>query len=239
MTDANREPQDRLNTDESSADEYSDFELDEGTVDDDSNAVPAAGGTFGIDGNSPGYGEDDVENRPAAEPRSMDAVQGAAPVETVDEVVREGNRQVPASGGTFGVTHDESGYEDAPGRPSAGPNDVSKFGVPPQARSGFDGYAPGAEGREFAEPQFGAESTVETSNTLPIVTAVLGVLALIALAFPGWSWIVGGVLGLAAIAVGTIAIKGSRTLLAGAGLIAGIIAAVVAAVTAVFVYGLL
>lgn len=226
------------------ANDYADLELD-----DDASIVPAAGGTFGVEDDHSGFGGAPLPDGsvvaqhdqalaansvPAAWPQQPQ--HDARPTETVDEIVREGNRQVPAGGGTFGVTVDESGYEGAPGRPSAGPAGVSKFGVPPTAKTGFDDFAPGAEGREFRSPQFGTATSTETGGVLPMIAIALAVLALVILCLPGWAWIVGGVVGLAAIIIGAMSLKRTRRTMAMLGAIGGAIAVLIAIATAIFVF---
>lgn len=246
-------------------DESTDASTDE-TIDAsyaDEAAVPAAGGTFGIEHDASGFGAHqtpapanwgaqpaeaqgvdaqgiDVQ-APAAEPALPAAWPQPQPVSppestTIPELVREGNRQVPAGGGTFGVTVDESGYEAAAGRPVAGPAADAGFGVPaaPRANS-FDGVGQGAAGREFSAPQFGT-GTAEQASPLPLVALVLAVLALLILCLPGWAWIVGGVVGAVAIALGVAGMRGARKSLARLAVAGGVIAVLIAVATAVFVF---
>ena len=233
------------------ADQPDDGDYAELELEDETSVVPAAGGTFGVEDDHSGFGTGDFADStpavrheealaanevPAAWPQQPQP-DAAAP-ETVDEVVREGNRQVPASGGTFGVTVDESGYEGAPGRPNAGPSGVSKFGVPPSAKSGFEGYAPGAEGREFAAPQFGTttDTTEEPAGFTPMIALGLAVIALVILCLPGWAWIVGGIVGVVALVLGAVSMRGPRRSMAMLGAVGGALAVLIAIATAVFVF---
>ncbi|RRJ87591.1 hypothetical protein EG850_04620 [Gulosibacter macacae] len=231
-------------------------------------AVPAAGGTFGIEHDASGFGAHQTPapanwgaqsaeaqgldaqgvdaqgsdaHSPAAEPAIPAAWPQPQPVSTpesttVRELVREGNRQVPAGGGTFGVTVDESGYEAAAGRPVAGPAADAGFGVPaaPRANS-FDGLGQGAAGREFSAPQFGT-GAAEQASPMPLVALVLAVLALLILCLPGWAWIVGGVVGAIAIALGLAGMRGARKSLARLAVAGGVIAVLIAIATAVVVF---
>ena len=156
-----------------------------------------------------------------------DAIDEAA----IDEAARptaapDDERAVPAAGGTFGVTVDESGYA-----PVGAPRG---YGPAPASAPHPAGFERQADGREFAAPQFGREAREPLGTPLGLVALVLAVLALVALLVPGWAWIVGGALGVVAVALGAGALRSSRryALLA---LIGGGIAVVVAIATAIAV----
>ncbi|WP_311478595.1 hypothetical protein [uncultured Gulosibacter sp.] len=185
-------------------------------------AVPAAGGTFGVTDEDSGYGAASGAHpvNPAGDAAvaADDRIERARPMlpetgaepSTVDAVVRDGNREVPAAGGTFGVTEDNSGYQ-APGQRAFMPERAREQempGLPPNA-----GYAPATEG-QFAPTQYGhAPAQAPVPQTVAYTALVLAVGALVALMFPGSAWIVGGVLGVGAIVAGVIGMRQSNRML--------------------------
>ncbi|MGO1545500.1 MAG: hypothetical protein ACTHXA_14300 [Gulosibacter sp.] len=221
--------------------------------------VPAAGGTFGVGSDESGFGNaplpsdaepvDDAQASSSGdhtidagglEPstaESSDSYDSHIDVGQLDPDIASGNGgndSVPANGGTFGVTHDESGYQSASGHPDATPYGGSGLG---SAQGEFGAFSTPAGTPEMAPPQFGAEAPAASgSDTLAYVAVALGILALLLLMLPSWTWIAGGVLGVAAAVLGAMRIKSPGKPFAIIGLIAGIVAIAIAAATAVVVF---
>lgn len=218
--------------------------------------VPAAGGTFGVTDDRSGFGAPTADEAPertapeadparadAAEPARADAADDAIDHDAVDELAGDERRasadaheRLPADGGTFGVTDDRSGYAAPAGRPLSGPG--AGYAAPAGPRPGFDGYGPGADGREFAPAQYGrapeSPATADRSTTTGLVALVLAVVALVLLCIPGWAWIVAAAVAPVAVVLGALSLRSSRryALLA---LIGGGIALLIAIATAIVV----
>lgn len=207
-------------------------------------AVPAAGGTFGVTDENSAYGatgdahpDQQLDDSAVA---ADERIQRARPVlpetdaepATVEAVVRDGNREVPAAGGTFGVTEDNSGYQ-APGQRPFVPGRAREEETPGMPANA--GYAPAVEG-QFAPTQYGHEPEPEQSTapqTLAYVALGLALFALIALMIPGWAWIVGGVLGVGAVIAGVIGIRRSNRSLSMIATAGGVVAVALAVATLV------
>lgn len=208
-------------------------------------AVPAAGGTFGVTADDSGFGQHEAAVDAAA-PQNLEsgdrieralpeqatpsagAPTAGAPAGTVEAIIRDGNRDVPASGGTFGVTEDESGYQAPGGRPLV-PGRVREdegTALPPHP-----GY--GQTPETFGEPEFGqAIATEKQSDMLAYIGLGFAFLGLILLLIPGWAWVGGGVAGIIALACGAVAISRKQQRgIAGLAIAGGAIALAIAIAT--------
>ncbi|SJM58307.1 hypothetical protein [Gulosibacter sp. 10] len=196
-------------------------------------AVPAAGGTFGVDSDHSGYGEG--RSLPGDEQDDLiDVGSSDDEMPPLPNVPADG--AVPAHGGTFGVTHDQSGYRAAAGQPGAAPFEQQPaYGTPQPAQYG--GFAPPAGTPEMVPPQYGGTSTAQQGrDTLALLALFLGVVGAGCMLIPNWAWMVGGVLGLIGVVLGAMRLNGSSRFLALLGVIAGGVAVLIAIATAVVVY---
>lgn len=247
MTASNERSQNNMPANEPEPDDV--IHLDE--EDSGEDAVPAAGGTFGVTDDDSGYGaatgahpvtnpagdasvaaDDRIQRaRPALPDAETDADAGAAAEPaTVDAVLRDGNREVPASGGTFGVTEDESGYQ-APGQRPFVPGRAREQEMPGMPANA--GYGPAVEG-QFAPTQYGQEpEQAPVPQALAYIALGLAFFALIALMIPGWAWIVGGVLGVGAVVAGVLGMRKSNRSLSMIATAGGAVAVALAVATLV------
>lgn len=149
-----------------------------------------------------------------------------------------GASAVPADGGTFGVKHDESGYQSVDGHPNAAPYG-DNFGAaqPGFGQGEFGAFSPPAETPAMAPPQYGAVAEAKSGmDTLAITGAVLGVLALLLMLLPSWSYMAGGVLGIIAVVLGAMRMQGPSRVFGILGVVTGCLAVIIAVATAVLVY---
>ncbi|MDJ1370023.1 hypothetical protein [Gulosibacter molinativorax] len=242
--------------------------------------VPAGGGTFGVDGDASGFGQDagagaaredegasdatgsagaglasgeqpDSDDPANAEIDASGAEAGGATTtarydSNIDlsgmdrdlDANGNGTNAVPAEGGTFGVTHDASGYQTATGHPNASPYGDG-FGAGPGAQGNgqFGAFSPPAETPAMAPPQYGTQVDARPRPTsTDYVAAALGIIALLLMLLPSFAYMVGGVLGVVAVVLGGMRLRGPGRTYALIAVITGCIAVAIAVATALLVY---
>lgn len=154
-----------------------------------------------------------------------------------------GASTVPAEGGTFGVTHDASGYQSVDGHANAAPYG-DNFGAaqaqvhatPGFGQGEFGAFSPPAETPAMAPPQYGTETAGAKTDVVAVAALVIGIVALLLMILPSFAYMVGGGLGIVAIVLGAMRMRGSSRTLALLGAVAGCLAVVIAVATAVLVY---
>lgn len=149
-----------------------------------------------------------------------------------------GASAVPADGGTFGVQHDESGYQSVDGHPNAAPYGENFGAAQPGFGQGeFGAFSPPAETPAMAPPQFGAAPEAKPgADVLAISALAVGVLALLLMLLPSWSYMAGGVLGILAVVLGAMRMHGPSRTFGILGVVTGCLAVIIAVATAVLVY---
>lgn len=228
-----------------------DTRLTQGNANEHDSIVPADGGTFGVDGDESGFGNHPLpDHQPIDQDVGIDAVgidvDGSTNTNSYDsnidlnEVDRDFNEgsngatTVPAEGGTFGVTEDRSGYRTASGNPTAAPYG-DNYGVP--NHGDFGAFSPPAETPAMAPPQYGTQVDARPKpGALDYLAAALGFIAVLVMVLPSIAYMIGGVLGIVAVVLGAMGMRGPGRLFAVIGVITGSIAIMVAVATALLVH---